>query len=478
MLSVPSPVPLFQKTADFTDALRKLIVAVFLFLLLVSSLLALYQELRRSDVSILPFRIPESMLLRGYTGEVLASKLGDRIGYVQTLSLSRKNAVGFSPSDAPDLPGFDLILPGASFSSVLGAMKRFFSIDRRTVSGEFVLTNETQGLFTIRMDGFPPKTVPFDAAHPEEALQAGAEYVFRMIDPTVLAGYLWERYDTRGAMSALRRSFNDGIPENDKWAYNLLGTIYLYKSRYDDALEAYAQAVWYDTGFSDAYGDILTILGKMGRLEEARRFYGNIFPGCPDPIPLYQGMANALASNGQEKEAAGYYRKIIEEDPAFADAYVELARLLQKQGKCREAEKTLLQGVEKLPELAYLHTELGGLLTKNRRLAEAERQFFTALEENERDAKALSGLADLYYLQKRMDEAEALYQKAVAVDPGDETIYLAWGEVMERLGKKEKALEMYKKAAAIEPANRLLVEKLGEENSDRRGGRPLAYSSI
>jgi tetratricopeptide (TPR) repeat protein len=107
------------------------------------------------------------------------------------------------------------------------------------------------------------------------------------------------------------------------------------------ALEAYERCRALDPRHVGARINLGRLLHEAGRLEEARRVYGEAVRECePDPT-LFFNLGVVLEDASRNEEAVAAYQQALAEDPDFGDAHYNLARLYESLGKPQHAIRHL-----------------------------------------------------------------------------------------------------------------------------------------
>lgn len=107
--------------------------------------------------------------------------------------------------------------------------------------------------------------------------------------------------------------------------------------RYQEAIEAYQQAIAIDPQYAYPYNNLGNALAYLNRNEEAIRRYRQAIAVTPEYIDPYNGLGNALVALGRNKEAVEVYRQAISIDPEDAYPYNGLGDALANLGRNEEA---------------------------------------------------------------------------------------------------------------------------------------------
>jgi tetratricopeptide (TPR) repeat protein len=168
-------------------------------------------------------------------------------------------------------------------------------------------------------------------------------------------------------------------------------------------------------------------LVKVGRLNEATVYLGELLRQNPDNAPANLGMARVAAGQGQLAEAVNYYnRAIYGAWPADAEGHrrttrFELASLLAEHGARKQAVSELLALLSELPETATAdRRRIGGLLQDYGATVDAVEVFRDLLRRDPRDAESYQGLGRAEFTLGRYAAAQAAFRNSLQWNPNNE----------------------------------------------------------
>ncbi|HEY5599815.1 MAG TPA: tetratricopeptide repeat protein, partial [Candidatus Manganitrophaceae bacterium] len=199
--------------------------------------------------------------------------------------------------------------------------------------------------------------------------------------------------------------------------YKALGTAYAEQGRFDEAIEAFYQALKINGNYAKVYTNLGVVYYKKGETARAvEAFQKSIALNRKDALAYYN-LANIFTDQDRWDDAVVFYRKAAE--------------ILQNEPMIRH--------------------NLGYALSRKGMTDEAIREYLTAIREENPLAGTHKNLAALYLHEGNLPEAIDHYREAGRLAPDDETIHLMLG----RLYKKEKlfdlALREFREAAALKP---------------------------
>jgi len=244
---------------------------------------------------------------------------------------------------------------------------------------------------------------------------------------------------------------------------------------------------YFDTGLAH---------GKAGRYEEAIEAFNQAISIEPDEARAHYNLGICYKKLQLNEEAIRAYKEAIRIDPQYGDAYVNLSLIYSDIEHKVEAINILRQGIEAANEdlstKSWLYLVLGGMYGSQGcwqetikackksiktsadfregayfKIAFAHRALGQQREEIETykefirikpdSAAAYDGLGFAYKDSGRYQEAIEAYKQAIKIDPGYAPAHMNLGIAYLSIGDKSSALEEYKilKTLDAEKANTL-----------------------
>ena len=244
-------------------------------------------------------------------------------------------------------------------------------------------------------------------------------------------------------------------------AYYNLGVLLARQQRFDEAEQAYRQAIDLKSDLAGAYNNLGILLRKQQRVDEAEQAYRQAIECKSDFAEAYNNLGNLLADQQRLDEAEQAYRQAIDLKSDLAGAYNNLGNLLRKQQRVDEAEQAYRQALEHQPDDANAYNNLGNLLADQQRLDEAEQAYRQALEHQPDDANAYNNLGNLLADQQRLDEAEQAYRQALEHQPDDANAYNNLGILLADQQRLDEAEQAYRQALEHQPDHANAYNNLG-----------------
>ncbi len=154
---------------------------------------------------------------------------------------------------------------------------------------------------------------------------------------------------------------------------------------------------------------------------------------------------------GRLEEARRAYGEILESEPDNPDALHFLGLLEHQSGDHGEAERLISRAIAGDPERTTFHANHGSVLGSLGRTEAAVAAFRRAVELDPANAAAQLNLVQALRAANRNADVEAVLRAAVAALPGDPALRLELGNTLYGLGRAEEALAAYSAAVDLDP---------------------------
>jgi tetratricopeptide (TPR) repeat protein len=239
------------------------------------------------------------------------------------------------------------------------------------------------------------------------------------------------------SQNRLESAYRQAI-ELDPYSGNVaLGSLLGKLGQYEEAANAYRQAIQVDSENATTYLALGALLEHQGKLEEAEEVYRQIVIRN-DWDCAYLGtviLGSFFEQNQQYDEAEALYRQLVNRYPVVADPYKILGEFFERRELYDEAEEVY------------------------RQLVKVSTQNYPLYEEVPRSELARSSVHYSHYIlgdflkrYERYSEAEAVYRQLIQYYPDNAAAYLLLGDVLEQQGYDMEAQEAYRQAADLDPS--------------------------
>ncbi|HEY1327701.1 MAG TPA: tetratricopeptide repeat protein [Casimicrobiaceae bacterium] len=322
----------------------------------------------------------------------------------------------------------------------------------------------------------------FLAAHPDSKPVAGALaqlYVDqkRYTDARAVLQRLLDRdpdaHDVMFGIAAVDMQMKDYAGAEEllqklkKAGYGEQGVVDLYlaqvaeeSKRYDEAIARYREITEGDRAWV-AKLRIGALYGKMGRLDEARRWFADL-PAVTieQRVQVKQAEAQMLREAGDD---AGAYRVLsdgLNDQPESTELMYDLAMVAEKLNRIDEAEKRLSKLVELKPDDAQALNALGyTLVDRTPRTQEGFELIEKAHKLSPADPFILDSMGWALFRLGRLQEAEDYLRRALA-QRTDPEIAAHLGEVLWQKGDRDTARAIWQPQLESNPDNAVLKETI------------------
>ncbi len=232
--------------------------------------------------------------------------------------------------------------------------------------------------------------------------------------------------------------------------------------RYQEALTSVETALKLDPGYAASYNDKGDILYEFKSYTDALGYYEHALQLEPDNLEAYLGRATTLCSLGRYEEALSVYDRVIYLDPNIAVAYDGKAWALRQLKQYPESLALSEKALQLEPDNALFHMGKGRVLFRLGKYEESLSAFDRAIQCNPMIAQIYDYKADTLYHMRSFNDALHTYEYAIQLDPQLASSYEGKGNVHLNFGHYPEALAAYDQAIKLEPDNGSFMQKRGD----------------
>ncbi len=228
--------------------------------------------------------------------------------------------------------------------------------------------------------------------------------------------------------------------------------------RYDEAIRRYREVPEGDRGWL-AKLRIAAVMGKQGKVDEARRYLADLPAVTIDQrVQVRQAEAQLLREAGDLAGAYAVLGKGLDEHPDAPDLIYDRAMVAEKLDRVAEAEAGLRRLMELRPEDPQTLNALGyTLVDRTSRVDEGFVLIQKAHAIAPSDPFILDSMGWALYRLGRLDEAAGYLRRALNERP-DPEIAAHLGEVLWAKGEPDRAREVWQSQLKVTPDNPMLLE--------------------
>jgi serine/threonine protein kinase len=232
--------------------------------------------------------------------------------------------------------------------------------------------------------------------------------------------------------------------------------------RYQEALTSVETALKLDPSYAASYNDKGDILYEFKSYEDALGYYQRALQLEPDNLEAYLGRATTLSSLGRYEAALAAYDRAIYLDAKVASAYDGKAWALRQLKQYPESLAFSEKALQLEPNNALFHMGKGRGLFRLGDYEESLTAFDRAIQLSPIIAQIYDYKADTLYHMRRFNDALHTYEYAIQLDPQLASSYEGKGNVHLNFGHHQEALAAYDQAIKLEPENASFMQKRGD----------------
>lgn len=264
--------------------------------------------------------------------------------------------------------------------------------------------------------------------------------------------------DLDAARASFLKALDLGYEDRGGVHYSL-GQIAEAKGDYEEAMSRYKSV----SGLQafEAQLRVAMVLGKAGRLQEARDWLGKMTPGGDaQGVRIAQAEAELLRDAKRYAESFDVFDRALARYPDNLELLYDRAMAAEKLNRLDVLEKDLRRMIQLKPDYAHAYNALGYTLAdRTSRLAEAIELLQKAINLAPDDPFIQDSMGWALFKAKRYPEAVEYLRRAYAGRP-DPEIAAHLGEVLWVKGDREEARRIWQGGLKAYPDNESLRETL------------------
>jgi tetratricopeptide (TPR) repeat protein len=232
----------------------------------------------------------------------------------------------------------------------------------------------------------------------------------------------WRKGDFEQADAQITEALEIAGKVQDPWfeaeCYNAQALIKSSTERYDEAIDAYKQAIHLAPDQIFAWNNLGNLCARIGRNDEAMIAFRKAVEGNhKDPI-AWNGLANLHFRLGYVDDAIAAYRKAIQSMPTFAQPWCGLGEVYASVGRTEEAMKAFHKAIELNPKYVTPWIRLGVLFTKQERFREAIKAYQKALGLDAHNSALWNEIGTIHVRSEALDDAVKCFSTAIELNRG------------------------------------------------------------
>lgn len=286
---------------------------------------------RRHVILVGHFIVAEGLAKCGFTSEVIAMKLRDRLLHITNISGTEKQHERLSMDQA--LP----LIKAESSGLSLGRMFLGLKFEKKyKVSGELVSCGELITL-TVRVDDAPGASLSGSLSEIDDLINGCAIELMRRTEPYVLAAYSLTKGDVEQVLELVHHCMAKLPASEGYWAHNLWGVYFLERNEYRKAADCFRRALKIRPDFGIAlYNLALAVDGMRGSLDECIELYVKAAQKWNSAL-VWHGLGYALVRQQRNQDALKAFEKADRFSPYDPFILKDWGETLFREGQYKEA---------------------------------------------------------------------------------------------------------------------------------------------
>ncbi len=229
------------------------------------------------------------------------------------------------------------------------------------------------------------------------------------------------------------------------------GRLLVASKQYDEARDAFGQAIGVDSTAADAYKEIASLYARAKRPADAAKVLERLANVAPTPDNLI-AAGSAWEAAGQADKAAELFGRATTSAPESPQARLGLARAVYTSGD-RARAVTIFQSIDKSLLTGKDWLSVADALREQKDYATARQAYMSAFERDSTLVDALFYAGQTHYLAKEYAEAIPYYQRRVAIDSTSTAAFTNLGLCYLQTGRTAEGAAELATAARLTPGD-------------------------
>ncbi len=219
--------------------------------------------------------------------------------------------------------------------------------------------------------------------------------------------------------------------------------------QYQEAVEAYDQAIRHNPDAADAYYGKGYALNNLKNYEQAMRAFEHAILLKPDFANAYNNKGIALHALKRYNDAIVAFNHAIRLDPNFARAYYNKGVVLNEAKYHDEAIVAFDHAIRLDPHISRVYNNKGIALNELKRYDDALAALEHAIRLAPSFARAYYNKGNALYALKRYDEAIPVFEHAILLDPNFARAHYHKAVALEKVGRYDEAQQAHARAREL-----------------------------
>jgi len=233
---------------------------------------------------------------------------------------------------------------------------------------------------------------------------------------------------------------------------NNLGTAFLEKGQYDQAIAHHERAIALRPDYAPAYNNLGAVLRAAGRLDDAVARYQQALAIRPDFASASYNLANALLEQGKAGDSVESFRRSLESNPKSVEAHNNLGIALANRGDAAGAIAEFRAALAIDDRSVHAHRNLGNMLVDAGQRADGMAHLERAAQLAPSEPEAIYDIGTILLQDQNFRAAAARFEAALKIRPDWAEAHNNLGISLASQGRIADALTHFERAVALKPS--------------------------
>lgn len=263
------------------------------------------------------------------------------------------------------------------------------------------------------------------------------------------ARQFFERQQWALALEELRAAIGLN-PYNNGWFFNI-GLILDEMGRYDEAIEAYQQALEIDENDLQSLDHLGLDLFRTTRHEQAIKTFERVEALDPSYEPSYCHRIIAYCALGDHEKAEEmfYLARLYKDECPLC--YYNMGCSLAQRGQYDRAIACWRKTLDLDHDHLEVHVRIAEALHAKGELEQSRRHYLTALRQEPGNTQTLLDLGELLVEMGRLDEAGEKFRRAIELSPETPSPHYCYGQWQLQRGHEQQAVQSMLRTLQLDP---------------------------
>ena len=233
---------------------------------------------------------------------------------------------------------------------------------------------------------------------------------------------------------------------------NNLGTAFLERGQYDQAIAHHERAIALRPDYAPAYNNLGAVLRAAGRLDDAVARYQQALAIRPDFASASYNLANALLEQGKAGDSVESFRRSLESNPKSVEAHNNLGIALANRGDAAGAIAEFRAALAIDDRSVNAHRNLGNMLVDSGQRADGIAHLERAAQLAPSEPESLYDIGTILLQDQNFPAAAARFEAALKIRPDWAEAHNNLGIALASQGRIADALTHFERAVTLKPS--------------------------